>query len=80
MAVPNSELTPAERVSDLGRTGRALRAALRDALQRHRRDGDTVGVWREGRVVSLSADQIPVCERRIERRRAEESALIGVEP
>jgi hypothetical protein len=36
-----------------------LRAAVRDALQRHKRDGDPVAVWREGRVVWLPPDQIP---------------------
>jgi hypothetical protein len=59
MTIPNSGLTPAERVSDLDRIERALRAAVRDALQRHKRDGDPVAVWREGRVVWLPPDQIP---------------------
>ena len=51
--------TPAERAGDLERIERALREAVRDALQRHKRDGDPVAVWREGRVVWLSPDQIP---------------------
>ncbi|HEY1302885.1 MAG TPA: hypothetical protein VGF24_05015 [Vicinamibacterales bacterium] len=59
MTVPNSGPTPAERVGDLDRIERALRAAVRDALQRHKRDGDPVAVWREGRVVWLTPDQIP---------------------
>ena len=59
MTIPNSGQTPAERVADLDRIERALRAAVRDALQRHKRDGDPVAVWREGRVVWLSTDQIP---------------------
>jgi hypothetical protein len=59
MTIPNSGLTPAERVRDLDRIERALRAAVRDALQRHKRDGDPVAVWREGRVVWLPPDQIP---------------------
>jgi hypothetical protein len=59
MTIPNSGLTPAERVSCFDRIERALRAAVRDALQRHKRDGDPVAVWREGRVVWLSPDQIP---------------------
>ena len=59
MTNPNSGPTPAERVGDLDRIERALRAAVRDALQRHKRDGDPVAVWREGRVVWLSPDQIP---------------------
>ena len=60
MTIPDSDPTPAERVGDLDRIERALRAAVRDALQRHKRDGDPVAVWREGRVVWLSPDQIPI--------------------
>ena len=60
MTVPDSDPTPAERVADLDRIERALRAAVRDALQRHKRDGDPVAVWREGRVVWLAPDQIPI--------------------
>ena len=60
MSIPNSGPTPAERVGDLDRIERALRAAVRDALQRHKRDGDPVAVWREGRVVWLTPDQIPM--------------------
>jgi phage/plasmid-associated DNA primase len=59
MTTPNSSPTPVERASDLDRIERALRAAVRDALQRHKRDGDPVAVWREGRVVWLSPEQIP---------------------
>ena len=62
MTNPNSGPTPAERVRDLDRIERALRAAVRDALQRHKRDGDPVAVWREGRVVWLSPDQIPISD------------------
>lgn len=60
MTILNSGPTPAERVGDLDRIERALRAAVRDALQRHKRDGDPVAVWREGRVVWLTPDQIPM--------------------
>ena len=59
MTVPDSGQTPAERAGDLVRIERALRAAVRDALRRHKRDGDPVAVWREGRVVWLSPEQIP---------------------
>jgi hypothetical protein len=57
--IPNSGPTPAERIKDLDRIERALRDAVRDAVQRHKRDGDPVAVWREGRVVWLFPDQIP---------------------
>ena len=59
MTIPDSGPTPAERAGDPDRIERALRAAVRDALQRHKRDGDPVAVWREGRVVWLSPHQIP---------------------
>ena len=62
MTVSDSSLTPAERVTDLERIERALRAAVRDALLRHKRDGDPVAVWREGRVVWLQPDEIVVSE------------------
>jgi hypothetical protein len=62
MTMPNSGATPVERAGDLDRVGRALRAGVRDALQRHKRDGDPVAVWREGRVVWLPPDQIPTAD------------------
>ena len=62
MTMPDSSATPVERAGDLDRIGRALRAGVRDALQRHKRDGDPVAVWREGRVVWLPPDQIPTAD------------------
>ena len=59
MTVLHSGPTPAERAGDPERIERALRTAVRDALQRHKRDGDPVAVWREGRVVWLPPDEIP---------------------
>ena len=62
MTFPDSSLTPAERASDPERIERALRAAVRDALLRHKRDGDPVAVWRDGRVVWLQPDDIVVSQ------------------
>ena len=62
MTMPDSSATPVERAGDLDRIGRALRAAVLDALRRHKRDGDPVAVWREGRVVWLPPDQIPTAD------------------
>jgi hypothetical protein len=59
MTLSNSDSSPAERAGDLERIERALREAVRDALLRHKRDGDPVAVWRDGRVVWLEADEIP---------------------
>jgi hypothetical protein len=38
----------------------ALRLGVQDALQRHKRLGQRVAVWRDGRAVVLEPDQIPV--------------------
>jgi hypothetical protein len=67
MTRPEAGLTPAERAGDLDRIERALRAAVRDALLRHKRDGDPVAVWRDGRVVWIQPDDIPIPDEPAER-------------
>ena len=51
-------------VTELFDDGRAIDEALRlgvqDALQRHKRLGQRVAVWKDGRVVVLEPDDIPV--------------------
>ena len=42
-----------------GKVEAALRAAVRDALARHKRAGNPVAVWRDGKVVWLSPEAIP---------------------
>lgn len=37
-----------------------FRKAVREALLRHKKLGQSVAVWRDGEVVVLSADEIPV--------------------
>lgn len=56
----DAELTPLDRVHDLPRILTAMRAAVRDALLRHKRLGNPIAVWRDGRVVWLSPEEIPV--------------------
>lgn len=56
---PNADLTPAERVDDIPLTLRALRAAVQEALQRHKRDGHPVAVWRNARVEWIQPEDIP---------------------
>ncbi len=34
--------------------------AIAEALERHRRLGEAIAVWQDGKVVILAADQIPV--------------------
>lgn len=39
---------------------RALRRAGRAALREHKRRGESIVVWKGGRVVTLAADDIPL--------------------
>lgn len=57
---PDSELTPAERVDDIPRILRALRDAVRDALLDHKRAGNPVAIWKDGRVEWVQPEDIPV--------------------
>ena len=57
---PHADLTPAERVDDIPRILRALREAVQEALQRHKRDGNPVAVWRNARVEWIQPEDIPV--------------------
>lgn len=56
------EPTPAERVDDIPRTQRALRAAICDALRQHKLALNPVAVWRNGRVEWVGPEDIPVLE------------------
>lgn len=57
---PQTDLTPAERVDDIPRTLAALRAAVQDALRRHKLAGHPVAVWRNARVEWIQPENIPV--------------------
>jgi hypothetical protein len=35
------------------------KVAIAEALERHRKLGEAIAVWKDGKVVILSADQIP---------------------
>ena len=41
------------------RTFFVLESAIAQALERHRKLGESIAVWRDGRVVTLTADRIP---------------------
>lgn len=56
----DSELTPLDRVEDVPRILAAMREAVREALLRHKRLGNPIAVWHEGRVVWLAPEEIPV--------------------
>lgn len=45
---------------DVEKVTAALRRAVREALERHRRLGNPVCVWRDGKVVWLSPEELPV--------------------
>lgn len=36
-----------------------VKAAIAQAIERHRQLGESIAVWQDGKVVVLSADQIP---------------------
>jgi hypothetical protein len=38
---------------------RGVKTAVAQAIERHRRLGEAIAVWRDGRVVILQADEIP---------------------
>ena len=59
-AARESEVNPLDRVEDVPRILAAMRRAVRAALLEHKRLGNPVAVWRDGRVVWLSPDEIPV--------------------
>jgi hypothetical protein len=44
----------------------ALRKAVAEAIAEHRRNGVPIAIWRNGRVVRISADQIDVREPQVE--------------
>lgn len=54
-----NDLTPAERVDDIPRTLRALRLAVQEALQQHKRAGNPVAIWRNDRVEWVRPEDIP---------------------
>jgi hypothetical protein len=56
----DSGLAPVERIHDLPRILRALRQAVREALLDHKRAGNPVAIWKDGRVEWVQPEDIPV--------------------
>ena len=56
-----SSVTPTtlDRTEDLPRIQRALSQAVQDALLVHKRAGNPVAVWRNGRVEWVAPEEIP---------------------
>jgi hypothetical protein len=46
-------------LADTARIEAALRSAVRGALRDHKRAGNPIAVWRDGRVVWLPPEEIP---------------------
>lgn len=51
--------TPLDRIEVLPRILKAMGDAVRKAMLRHKRRGNPVAIWREGRVVWLAPEEIP---------------------
>jgi hypothetical protein len=56
----DAQRRPVDRVEDHQMMLAVMKEALRDALIRHKRLGNPITIWRDGRVVWLTADEIPV--------------------
>ncbi len=56
-------VAPRPDIDELFRDGRVIDAAMRRAVRRalleHKRRGESIVVWQDGRVVTLRADEIP---------------------
>ena len=60
MTISNEDnRAPSERVHDTERMLAEMQAAVREAVARHKRLGNPIAIWRDGRVVWLSPDEIP---------------------
>lgn len=61
--VPSSQAAE-KNIDEIFRDGRAIDRAvsrgIREALLQHKRAGNPVPIWRDGKVVWLTPDQIPV--------------------
>jgi hypothetical protein len=49
-----------DRLRDVRLIEEALVRAVRDALRRHKQAGNRIAVWRDGRVVLIEPEDIPV--------------------
>lgn len=49
-----------ERIDDVPRILHAMKQGVRKALARHRASGNPIAIWRDGRVVWIPAEEIPV--------------------
>lgn len=52
--------SPADRVADLPKIQEAMNRGVREALLRHKQAHNPVATWRDGRVVWVAPEDIPV--------------------
>lgn len=55
----DSERQPYERVTDIARILAEMRLAVREALALHKRAGNPVAVWRDGKAQWIQPEDIP---------------------
>ncbi len=48
------------------RAEKALKEAVAEAIANHKRDGDPIVVWQDGKVVKIAVDRIEIGERAAE--------------
>ena len=60
MIAPGPYGAPCERVEHTERILEAMKQAVRDAQIRHKRLGNPIAIWRDGRVVWIQPEDIPV--------------------
>jgi hypothetical protein len=58
----DSHLDSSERTERLDEIQQAMKQAVREALIRHKQAGNPVATWRDGRVVWIPPEEIPVEE------------------
>ncbi len=54
----NQTLTELQKKIDAG-----VKIAIAEAIEKHRRLGQSISIWQDGKVVTLTADQIPPLDR-----------------
>lgn len=60
MTRTNGTTPPSRRSADLERITEAMQRGVREALRVHKRLGQSIVVWQDGRVVTLAPEDIPV--------------------
>lgn len=59
MTPPDDSRLPTERIHDIPRILEAMRRAVREALLDHKRAGNPVAIWKNGRVEWVQPEDIP---------------------